>query len=296
MALLEAPLSSVLNGKGGGDITVIDGTSLLSETGPVGTVADIDDRQPANQISIYVVREGDTLSEIANMFDVSVNTILWANDIPGKVIKKGQTLVILPVSGIRYSVKKGDTIAAIAKKYKADAEEIREYNGLVEGAALAVGDTLVIPDGEMATPAPSSSRGAKTPYLGGGGPKIDGYYGVPVYGAHRSQERHGYNGIDLAAPVGTPIIASAEGHVIAAKSGGWNAGYGNYVVVRHANGTQTLYAHASRVLVYVGQHVLKGEKIAEVGSTGNSTGPHLHFEIRNAYNICSGASNICTTH
>jgi murein DD-endopeptidase MepM/ murein hydrolase activator NlpD len=95
---------------------------------------------------------------------------------------------------------------------------------------------------------------------------------------------HGYNGVDIAAPVGTSIFAAAEGTVIVAASSGWNSGYGNYVVISHPNGTQTVYGHASKVMVSVGEHVSKGQLIASVGSTGKSTGPHLHVEVRGAAN------------
>jgi len=102
----------------------------------------------------------------------------------------------------------------------------------------------------------------------------------PLVGGVRTQGVHGYNGVDIAAPVGTPFLASAAGEVIVARSSGWNGGYGQYIVVRHANGTQTLYAHASQIIVGVGQRVVQGQVIGYVGSTGRSTGAHLHFEIR----------------
>lgn len=100
----------------------------------------------------------------------------------------------------------------------------------------------------------------------------------------RSQGIHGHNGVDIAAPVGTPVWAAADGKVIVARSGGWNGGYGSYVVISHSNGTQTLYAHLSRVDVTVGQSVTKGKTIGAMGNTGKSTGPHLHFEVRGGKN------------
>lgn len=266
--------------RGGGDITIVDGSALMPEEGPSGTIADIE--KPKNStISTYVIRSGDTLGGIAEMFDVSPSTILWANDLSRNAkLQIGQKLTILPVTGVRYTVKKGDTLATIAKKYGADASEIVSFNGL-EGT-LAVGDEIIIPDGEVPAVAPSRTSGSGGVRLGVSGTSIQiGYYMRPLTGGVRSQGIHGYNGVDLAAPVGTPILASAAGEVMIAKSGGWNGGYGSYVVIQHPNGSQTLYAHASSLAVSAGDSVQQGQVIAYVGSTGKSTGSHVHFEIRN---------------
>ena len=107
-----------------------------------------------------------------------------------------------------------------------------------------------------------------------------GYYMAPLSVYVETQGIHGYNGVDLAAKAGTPVMASAAGTVVVAKSGGYNGGYGNYVVIQHGNGSQTLYSHMSTVSTYVGATVVQGQVIGAVGSTGKSTGPHLHFEIR----------------
>lgn len=286
MALLSPALHSDPNpAKGGGDIAIVDDTSLLPEAGPSGTLADIEEISlTSDHISLYVVREGDSLSQIAEMFNVSASTIKWANDISSSdVIVPGDTLVILPISGIRHTVKSGDTVGSIAKKYGGDADEIMEYNGL-EDATLAIGDVLIVPDGEMGTVGSSSyTPRASTPSYTST-TVASGYYIRPISGGYRSQGLHGYNAVDLAAPVGTPMYASASGDVILAREGGWNGGYGSYIVVRHPNGTQTLYAHASDVIVSAGQHVVQGQVIGYVGSTGRSTGPHIHFEIRGAVN------------
>ena len=102
--------------------------------------------------------------------------------------------------------------------------------------------------------------------------------------AVKTQGLHGYNGIDLAAPTGTPVLASASGDVIVSRGYGWNGGYGNYIVIKHPNGTQTLYAHLNEVIVSSSWHVVQGQIIGYVGATGKSTGPHLHFEVRGAKN------------
>lgn len=265
--------------RGGGDITIIDGSALVPDEGPSGTLADIE-RPKNSSISIYVVRPGDTLSGIASMFDVSVNTIIWANNLPRNgTVRVGQTLTILPVTGVKYTVKKGDTLASIAKALHGNAEEIAQYNDLAEGAPLAVGTELLIPDGEIAAPvsvakAPARSGGSST------SPVSAGAYVRPVAGI-RTQGIHGYNAVDIGAPVGTQVVASAAGTVIISREGGWNGGYGNYIVVEHGNGTQTLYSHLNANAVGIGEYVVQGQVIGYVGATGKATGPHLHFEIRN---------------
>lgn len=269
-------------GQGGGDITVVGGSALLSVVGPLGSLADVENElNRSTTISIYVVRDGDTLSDIAKMFDVTVNTIIWANDIKrGNVIQPGQTLLILPVSGVQYVVKKGDTIASIAKKYKGDADEILAYNDLASFADLAVGQTLLIPNGEIDAPAVSSSGRV----VRGGGPTYAGYYLRPIVGGRKSQGLHGYNGVDLASSCGEPVMASANGSVMVARPYGWNGGYGEYVVISHTNGTQTLYAHLNTITVGAGWFVVQGQVIGYIGSTGLSTGCHVHFEVRGAAN------------
>lgn len=277
---------------GGGDVHVVDDSALVPQDGPSGTAADIDAKAPASAVSVYVVRAGDNLSTIADMFDVSVNTIKWANDLTTGTIHEGQTLVILPVSGVYHTAKAGETIASLAKKYNAEESEILEHNDI--SGALKAGDKILIPNGTLASaPAAKPLVAAKKPGAGtgagatvaAGGPAISGYYGWPVAGGVITQGVHGYNGIDIGAQNGTPIYASAGGTVVVALGGGgYNGGYGNYVVVQHSNGTQTLYAHMSRVMTTTGATVEKGEQIGAVGNTGKSTGNHLHFEVRGAAN------------
>lgn len=270
--------------QGGADITIAGGVALEAEEGPSGTLRDIAEARPAGQISVYVVRPGDTLGAIGKMFGVTPNTIMWANDLgPKGTIRPGDTLVILPVSGVLHTVVKGETLASIAKKYKADAADIVDFNNLTPDAPLAVGDTITIPDG--VEPTVSSSGAPTSPLHGAGGPALSGYFTRPLAFYIKTQGLHGYNGIDLGAPVGTNVMASAGGTVIIALgNGGWNGGYGNYIVIQHPNGTQTLYAHLSKVYVARGQVVGQGESIGTVGKTGKATGPHLHFEIRGAAN------------
>jgi len=270
---------------GGGDITLVQGSALIAEEGPSGTVAEITSRPESSQISVYTVHKGDTLGDIASMFDVTVNTIMWANDLKNGTIKEGQELVILPIAGVRHTVAKGDTSASLAKKYKADQTEIAQYNNLDDTAPLALGSVVIIPDGEVAAPSKPRSTTPSNPLRGSGGPAIAGYYAWPVNGGVITQGLHGYNGIDIGASSGTNILAAAAGTVIIANGGGgWNGGYGNYLVIQHDNGTQTLYAHASKLYVSAGTRVVQGAVIAAIGRTGKATGSHLHFEVRGAVN------------
>lgn len=279
MTLLEIRHSLAFGNTGGAELTVVDDSALVAEThvvdGDAAELAVVNN----GQISTYVVREGDTLSDIAKMFGVSVNTISWANDLRGSRIAPGQTLVILPISGVKHVVAKGDTLQSIAKKYKADYGEVLAYNGFTSSTKISVGDTVIVPDGEI-----SSSVAPTLTYTASNTQAPSGYYGRPIQGGRRTQGLHGRNGIDLGAPIGTPVLASADGTVLTALGSGYNGGYGLYVVIRHPNGTQTLYAHLSQVNVTAGDRVSKGEVIGRVGNTGRSTGPHLHFEIRGARN------------
>lgn len=268
---------------------------MLAYSGPSGTTADIANATPPDRISVYVVRPGDTLSEIASMFGVSVNTIIWANNLSGGVAHPGDTLIILPISGVKRTIIKGDTLASIAKKYGADTTEIAQFNGFDSQSPLVIGSTIIIPGAEV-NPVSGSTKAVATgttkkfskthePYLGGSGSDQPGYYSSPVPGARITQGVHGWNAVDFGAARGTPIHAAADGTVIIARNnGGWNGGYGNYVVVTHDNGTQTLYAHMTSSIVSPGQSVSDGQVIGYVGSTGMSTGAHLHFEVRGAAN------------
>jgi len=262
-------------------ISIIEDSALTSEFGPLESVSEPLNHKPtSDQISVYMVREGDTLSQIAEMYNVTVNTIKWSNDLSSDTLMVGDTLMILPISGVKHTVVKGDTLVSVAKKYNGDIGEIMAYNSIKEGDSLAVGSIIIIPDGEVEISSPSYYAGSSSSDL----KEYSGYYMRPIAGGVKTQGLHGHNAVDLAAPEGTSIMAAAEGEVIIVKSGGWNGGYGNYVVIKHPNGTQTLYAHNSKNNVSVGQYVSQGEVIGFIGSTGKSTGPHVHFEVRGAKN------------
>ncbi len=238
---------------------------------------------PRETVTKYTVKAGDTLSGIGEYFNVSTNTIRWENGMNSNSnIKIGQTLDILPVTGVRHTIQKGDTFAKIARTYDVEIEDITIYNNIDE-TKLIPGNKIIIPNGikketqtikEKATSIgtkitqPSSSSSNNGYYMRPASGKISSLFG-PRQGSY-------HYGIDFAAPTGTPIVAAASGTVVKTSCG---SGYGICLIIQHNNGTQTLYAHASNLFVSAGQKVKQGEKIAAVGSTGRSTGAHLHFEI-----------------
>ncbi len=291
MSASDTPLLTALQnpnpmGARGGAEIIVDEDTLVS-TGPVGADEMAEQKNSAGEIRVYTVREGDALSQIAEMFGVTTNTILWANDLSkASDISPGDSLVILPIAGVRHIVKNGDTIASIAKKYEGDKDEILSYNQLTSAEELSIGDTLIIPGGAMhAAPVKVSVKAQPVRVSGAssGGSSASGF-SHPAPGAIKTQGIHGYNAVDLAGGVGSSIRAAAAGEVIVSKSSGWNGGYGQYIVIKHSNGAQTLYAHLSSNSVGVGDSVSQGEVIGGMGNSGKSTGTHLHFEVRGGKN------------
>ena len=269
---------------GGPDpIKVTDDGALIAGISPIADVySGVVDSSGPKEISVYTVREGDSISQIATMFGVSSNTIRWANDIDIKAnVRLGQELLILPIDGIKHKVKKGETLASIAKKTKGDLREISLFNGIEEDATLEIGSEIIIPSGEI-TEAPPVQVKAKVSVKSTDTKSTSGYYARPVKGIKTQGSHDSYQAIDIGAPEGTPVWAMADGKVLIAKMG-YNGGYGNFIVMNHPNGTQTLYAHLSKIRVSANQMVKKGQVIGDVGHTGRVSGPtgnHLHFEIR----------------
>ncbi len=256
--------------------------SLQAVSGSMRLSTEDIDFPASDEVSVYEVKKGDTISDVANLFNVSVNTIMWANDLKSKTISPGDTLLILPITGIKHTVKKGDTVGTLAKKYKADENDIAKYNGILSDASLAVGATIVVPDGEIEVVQPAKPK-AKTRIIKSY-TTVAGFLTRPLVGGKKTQGIHGNNAIDVAATPGTAILAAADGRAIVARIGGYNGGYGNMVIISHANGVQTVYAHMRDVYITQGQSVSQGQVIGEVGNTGRSSGPHLHFEVRGAKN------------
>jgi len=313
MALLSSdagPLTAL--GKGGPadmDLIIVEDNALQGTTGPIGTIMNLSD-VPRNGKNIvkYIARPGDTVTQVAQMFGISQNTLRWQNDISEEILKAGDILEILPVSGIQYSVKKDDTVASIAKEYKITEDAINEINNLVPGASVATGTKLILPGAQKKTESTTKNSDGKTTTtvkkgsgsttaratsgrvmtaaeLGSYVWPVDGGIVTQGYGSTSFASRSGFykgdfhGGVDIGAPTGTKIFAAKAGTVTEAKTG-YNGGYGNYITIRHNDGTMSRYGHASKLLVKTGDKVAQGENIALVGSTGRSTGPHLHFEIR----------------
>lgn len=244
--------------------------------------------KPRAEILEYEVKSGDTLSGVAQEFNVSVNTIKWANDLSGETVRPGDTLNILPVTGVSHTVKSGDTLASVAKKYNAEQQAILDYpfNDIGDDFKLQVGQVIIIPEGTPPEVAPAPRRTAPT--AGSGSLPSGQTYSAPAGGSFMWPTNYAYisqyfawyhPGLDLPSPAAPPVVAADSGVVIVA---GWpdNYGYGNRVMVDHGNGYVTLYAHLSNIYVSSGQRVSRGQQIGKMGTTGRSTGIHLHFEIR----------------
>jgi murein DD-endopeptidase MepM/ murein hydrolase activator NlpD len=242
--------------------------------------------KPRDTILSYEVKENDTLSTIAKKFGVSTDTIRWQNDLKSvDSIKLGQKLEIPPVSGVVHKVKRGDTIYSIAKKYNVDAQAVVNwpFNTYTddENFGLAVGQLLIVPDGVMPSvplwDPKSHTASITTPDAGQ--VSAAGSFVWPTSGRITQNFIWYHTAIDIANSGAPDVLASDAGTVIVA---GWpdNWGYGNRVMIDHGNGYVTLYAHLSSVYVNVGQSVNSGNAIGKMGSTGRSTGTHLHFEIR----------------
>lgn len=244
-------------------------------------------KKARKEIIEYEVQSGDTISTIAFEFDISVNTILWENNLSSySLIRPGDTLTILQSSGLSHKVVKGNTLGSLAKKYKITEEEIMKANKMTESSKLSIGDILFIPGGKKvyyATPAKNTSYNPISIIKdivkpAGTQAAPSNKMAWPTEGARITQYyswRH--HGLDIANKTGIPVYAADAGSVTYA---GWKNGYGYTLIVDHGGGKQTLYAHLSKFYVAKGQRVGKGESIAAMGSTGWSTGPHLHFEVR----------------
>ena len=229
----------------------------------------------------YTVQPGDNVSSIAEQFGVSVETLLWNNgnleDNPD-YLGLGDVLTILPVSGVYHTVVEDDTLESIAQQYKANVEDIIscEGNYLQEPYTITVGQRLIVPGGHK--PYKVRHVVSWSGEIPAGAKRGTGIFGWPMSG-WISQRYHEYHpAVDIAGPKGTSIKAADSGYV--AVVGRSDTGYGRYLLIDHGNGFQTLYAHFSVIFVEVGQSVGKGQTIGLCGSTGKSTGPHVHFEIK----------------
>jgi len=247
--------------------------------------------KPTNKLTEYVAQRGDSPWSIAQKFDLKPETILWGNaqlNAAAGSLRAGDTLNILPVDGVLHIVQDGDTLETLRGLHGTPAQEIFEYTGnnfeLTQPPQLTKSQQIIIPNGtspiiwseaQVPSAAQKVSRGgysSEVPNLG------TGYFIWPVNANSLTQEYwSGHPGIDLSTDFRQPIFASDSGTVVFS---GWDdTGYGNMVIIDHGNGYQTYYSHNEANLVGTGQTVVKGQQIAESGSTGNSTGNHIDFRI-----------------
>lgn len=245
--------------------------------------------KPRSEIINYTVQKGDTLSGIAKKFGISEDTIKWENDLTDDSITVGDSLKILPVTGIAHKVASGDTIYTISKKYSSNPQAIVDFpfNDFADPQtfSLVVGQTIIVPDGvqPQAAPVYIARRGPTTTSpraVSGAG------FSWPVQGTMNQYYSWYHRAVDLGAPLGTPVVAAQSGTVSEAIAGGWNYGYGTHIIISGDNGYQTLYAHMSSLNVSAGQKVTAGSTVVGwVGLTGRTTGAHLHFEVRSGGNF-----------
>lgn len=254
-------------------------TSPARPTGnsPAGSAhADEPHAQPSppltsQRVITYTVREGDSLWSIAALFGLDVDTLRWSNEDLVRnpdLLSVGQELTILPVKGAYHTVQTGETVETIALAYGVTSAVIMDYplNDLQPPYRLAQGQKLVIPGGrrELHWPKPDLSP--------------DSPFAWPVVGQITQGYSEEHPALDLGAPYGSPVYAAQAGTVT--HSGWARTGYGYTVILDHGEGVRSLYSHMKGTWVTVGQEVERVQLIGEVGSTGHSTGPHVHFEIR----------------
>jgi LysM repeat protein len=256
----------------------------VSETSEEAVVVN---RPPArSEVVDYIVDEGDSVGVIARRFGLMTSTILSANDLTARsIIRPGDKLRIPPVDGVIYKVKSGDTLGGIASRLSSDIQSIAKANGLADTSTISIGMELVIPGGKLPPPKPTYKAPARitsnsiksviSPSAGTGTSKLL----WPTSARRITQYYKGaaHFGLDIGGPTGTQIYAAEDGVVL---TSGWNSsGYGYMIVIDHGGGLYTRYGHFSRLLVSAGDTVQRGDVIGLMGSTGRSTGPHLHFEV-----------------
>jgi LysM repeat protein len=256
--------------------------------------------RPGEEVRDYTVAQGDSVFEIASKFSIKPETLLWANydllnDNPD-MISVDMPLKVPPVDGVLYQWKEGDTVDSVAASFEADPQAILSFPGNnidLTNPVVQPGTWVMVPGGhrefrQWIIPVIPRGRAGVSRELYGAGAcegSFDGAYGTGGFiwpaGNHvisGNDYWSGHLGVDIGAGEGTPIYAADSGVVVFA---GWaNGGYGNMVMIDHGNGYQTLYAHMSQVVAGCGRSVSQGQTIGYSGSTGNSTGAHLHFEVR----------------
>jgi LysM repeat protein len=256
--------------------------------------------RPRTKIIEYTVDTGDSVFGIAQSFNLEPETILWANydqlnDSPD-MLNPGMKLNVPPVNGVYYQLQEGDSLESVAVKFEAKIQDILNWEGNnfdLTNPQVELGQWLMIPEGHrefrqwLVPTIARSNSGVSKSVLGPGACEgdYDGAYGSGAFAWPSSNHVlsgndywSGHLGIDIAGGTGDGIFASDAGVVV--FSGWANGGYGYMIMIDHGNGYQTLYAHLSSVSAGCGQSVYTGSYIGAMGSTGNSTGSHLHFEVR----------------
>ncbi len=249
-----------------------------------------------SEIVDYTVEQGDTVSKIAEQFGIDMNTILWENHLgPRDYIQPGDKLRILPENGITHTVRDGETLGKIAEKYDISVLKIQTANHLTDSGIIHSGENIIIPDAAPIITAPtrrSTVQRLKDIFVPPAAKIAAGTQMIwPTVGRRINQYfswRH--KGIDIDGEKTSPIYASDDGVVFHTASG-WSGGYGLNIRIDHGNGIRTLYAHLDKILVDPGQRVKKGDVIGMMGTTGRSTGVHLHFEVMNTNNARSNPFN-----
>lgn len=230
--------------------------------------------------ALYQVKPGDTLWDIAYAYRTDWEIVSAMNNLTQNAIKPGQILVLPVEREVVYTVQKGDILNRIARQFNVSINEIVKVNGIVNPNILSIGQELIIPGVQNTTPVSgadsptrlrsvsTANRGSISNFLWPCIGQITSHYGPRNNGFH--------HGLDIAAPRGTEVKVARSGIV---EFAGWLNIYGRTVIVNHGNGNQTLYAHNNQTLVKEGDQVVAGQAVATIGSTGNATGPHVHFEI-----------------
>lgn len=261
-------------------ITVGDKNEYIFKTGATQTIISRSNRKDTIE---YEVKEGESLASIARDFGLSPDTLRYANSLPSNTVTVGQKLKIPPTDGIYIAVRKDDTLSAIAARYKTSIENLLRYNNINKDEPIFAGQQLLIP-GIVAPNLPSSGKYVPSGNVTGlpsFNPSAQaGQFVWPLASpTHYISQGYWYahKALDLNRLNGWGIYAAAAGIVRTYSTRG---GYGNYIDINHGNGWVTRYAHLAQFKVKSGEYVEQGQLIAIMGSTGRSTGPHLHFEIR----------------
>jgi LysM repeat protein len=239
-------------------------------------------------VVVHKVVAGDTFSSVAKKYNIDVNTLLWENNLTANsVLRLGMELKILPMVGVSHKVVRGESVSVIANKYKISTDQILAANNLLDTTDIKIGQVLIVPGGKkigpvvkptvvvkktttaplgtLFEPAPTTTRSNVTGWAWPLAARtITQYYKL------------NHRGLDIAGALGIAVYAVDDGVV---EYAGWSSGYGYNILINHGGGIKTRYAHANKLYVSKGDSVVKGQTIMGQGSTGWSTGPHLHFEV-----------------